>query len=37
MGSYISYVLLELVTAVIIVIITGPARLSRTQPKQVQE
>jgi uncharacterized protein len=37
MGSYIGYVLLEVVTAVIIVIIAGPARLSRTQPKQVQE
>jgi membrane protease YdiL (CAAX protease family) len=37
MGSYIGYVLLELVTAVIIVTMAGPARLSRTQPKQVQE
>jgi uncharacterized protein len=37
MGSYIAYVLLELVTAIIIVITAGPARLSRTQPKQVQE
>jgi membrane protease YdiL (CAAX protease family) len=37
MDSYIWYVLLEVVMAVIIVIMTGPARLSRTEPMQVQE
>jgi uncharacterized protein len=37
MGEYIIYVLLEVVTAVIIILATGPERLSRTAPKQVQE
>ena len=36
MGSYICYVLLEAMAAVIIIIIAGPARLSRTEEKQIQ-
>jgi membrane protease YdiL (CAAX protease family) len=37
MGAYIGYVLIEWVTAVVIVLATGPARFSRTEEKQVQE
>jgi len=37
MGSYIIYVLLELVAAVVILFVSGPARLSRTEQMQVQE
>jgi len=37
MGAYIMYILLEMAAAIIIVIVTGPQRLSRTEPIQVQE
>jgi len=37
MGTYMIYVLLEVLTALIVVVATGPDRLSRTQEKQVQE
>jgi uncharacterized protein len=37
MGAYIIFILLEAVAAIIIVIVTGPQRLSRTEPIQVQE
>lgn len=37
MGAYIIFVLLEVIAAIIVVIATGPARLSRTEEKQVQE
>ena len=37
MGAYIGYVLFEVVAAVIVVIVTGPERLSRTEEKQVQD
>src|SRR5678816_213924 len=37
MGSYMIYVLLEVLAALIVVLATGPDRLSRTQEKQVQE
>ena len=36
MGSYIIYVLLEVVAAVVIIFVAGPARLSRTEEKQMQ-
>jgi membrane protease YdiL (CAAX protease family) len=36
MGVYMIFVLLELVTAVIIVIVTGAERLARTEPEQAQ-
>jgi membrane protease YdiL (CAAX protease family) len=36
MGAYITCVLLEVAAAVMIVIVTGPGRLSRTEEKQVQ-
>jgi membrane protease YdiL (CAAX protease family) len=36
MGVYMIFVLLEVVTAVIIVIVTGAERLSRTEPEQAQ-
>ena len=35
-GSYIIYVLLEVVAAVVIIFVAGPARLSRTEEKQMQ-
>ena len=35
--TYVGYVLLEVVVAVVIVIMAGPARLSRTEPMQTQE
>ena len=37
MGSYIIFVLLEMVAAILIVIATGPERLSRTESMQAQE
>ena len=37
MGAYIIYVLLEVMTAVVIIVVTGPERFSRTEPMQVQE
>jgi CAAX protease family protein len=37
MGAYIAYVLLEWVAAVVIVLATGAAKLSRTEEKQIQE
>jgi len=37
MGAYIGYVLFEVVAAVIVVVMTGPARLSRTEEKQIQD
>jgi len=37
MGAYIAYVLFEWVAAAVIVLVTGPARLSRTEEKQIQE
>jgi membrane protease YdiL (CAAX protease family) len=37
MGAYIIFILLEMAAAIIIVIVTGPERLSRTEPMQVQE
>jgi membrane protease YdiL (CAAX protease family) len=37
MGAYIVFVLLEVITAVTIILATGTERLSRTEPKQVQE
>ena len=36
MGAYISFVLLEVITAVMIIIVTGPERFSRTEPIQAQ-
>ena len=36
MGAYIIFILLEMAAAIIIVIATGPARLSRTEPMQEQ-
>jgi membrane protease YdiL (CAAX protease family) len=37
MGAYIATTLLEIAVAVVIIVMTGPARLSRTEPRQVQE
>jgi len=37
MGAYVIFILLETVAAIIIVIATGPERLSRTKSMQVQE
>ncbi|MCK6583301.1 MAG: CPBP family intramembrane metalloprotease [Anaerolineales bacterium] len=37
MGSYIFYVLFEVLAAIVITVVAGPARLSRTEEKQVQE
>jgi len=36
MGAYIIFVLLEVITAVMIIIVTGPERFSRTEPVQAQ-
>lgn len=36
MGAYIIFVLLQVMTAVIIIIVTGPERFSRTEPVQAQ-
>jgi membrane protease YdiL (CAAX protease family) len=35
MGSYIIYVLLEVVAAIVIIFVAGPTRLSRTEEKQI--
>lgn len=37
MGSYIIYVFLELIAAIVVIIVAGPANLSRMEVKQVQE
>ena len=37
MGSYIIYVLFEVMTAIVVIVVAGPARLSRTEAMQVQE
>jgi len=37
MGSYIAYAMLEVAAAIAVTVIAGPARLSRTEPKQIQE
>ena len=37
MGSYIAYVLLEVIAAIIMTLIAGPARLSCTAPMQIQQ
>lgn len=37
MGAYILFVLLEVLTAIVIAVIAGPVRLSRTESMQVQE
>ena len=37
MGAYVGYVLFEVLAAIIVVLVTGPARLSRTEPMQIQE
>ena len=37
LGAYIGWVLFEVAAAVIVVIVAGPARLSRTEPMQVQD
>lgn len=37
MGAYVGYILFEIIAAVIVVVMTGPARLSQTEEKQVQE
>jgi len=37
MGSYIAVAVLEVITAIIIVVTTGSERLSRTEVKQIQE
>ena len=36
MGAYITYILLEVTVAIIVILVTGPERLSRTEPKQIQ-
>lgn len=36
MGAYITYILLEVAVAIIVILVTGPERLSRTEPKQIQ-
>ena len=36
MGAYIIFVLLEVITAVMIITVTGPERFSRTEPMQAQ-
>jgi membrane protease YdiL (CAAX protease family) len=37
MGAYITVTILEIAAAMIVTFMAGPARLSRTEPKQVQE
>jgi membrane protease YdiL (CAAX protease family) len=37
MGAYVGYILFEVIAAVIVVMMTGSARLSQTEEKQVQE
>jgi len=36
MGAFIIFVLLQVITAVIIILVTGPERFSRTEPMQAQ-
>ena len=36
MGAYVGYVLFEVLAAIVVVIVAGPARLSRTEEKQIQ-
>lgn len=36
MGSYVIWVLLEVIAAIVVIVMSGPARLSRTEPMQVQ-
>ena len=36
MGAYISYILLEVIVAITVILVTGPERLSRIEPKQIQ-
>jgi len=36
LGAEIIYIVLEILIAIVVVVIAGPARLSRTEPKQVQ-
>ena len=37
MGAYIIHVLLEVIAAIVVTFIAGPAQLSRTEEKQIQE
>ena len=37
MGSYIAYVLFEVLAAILVIFIEGPARFSWTEPMQIQE
>jgi membrane protease YdiL (CAAX protease family) len=37
MGSYVFFVLLEAAAAILVIVATGPQRLSRTEPRQVHE
>ena len=36
LGAYVGYVLFQVIAAILIVITSGPARLSRTEPMQIQ-
>ena len=36
MGSYVFYVLFEVLAAIVVTVVAGPARLSRTEEKQIQ-
>ncbi len=36
MGAYITYFFLEVAVAIIVILVTGPEQLSRTEPKQIQ-
>ncbi|HNS62744.1 MAG TPA: hypothetical protein PKK96_17235, partial [Anaerolineales bacterium] len=36
MGSYIFYVLFEVLAAIVVTVVAGSARLSRTEEKQIQ-
>jgi len=36
-SAYITAIILEVIAAVVVTVIAGPARLSRTEPKQIQE
>jgi len=37
MGAYIGYILCEVLAALIVIVITGPENLSRTESRQIQE
>jgi len=37
MGSYIVYVLFEVIAAIVVTVVAGPAHLSRTKPMQIQK